>query len=256
MATKHIEVIGVTGMPEIAPGNELAMLILEACRRENLELVDGDVVVITQKIVSKAEGCVESLSNVDPSLIASTFARESGKDPRLVELALREAKRIVRMDRGVLITQTRHGFVCANSGVDASNVGSLDGATTLPREPDRSAERLRHELKDATGARIAVIISDTFGRPWREGVVNVAIGIAGLNPLNDYRGRTDADGRLLASTVIAVADELAGAAELVMGKLDRIPVAVVRGYSYASCNDGGNDGAASLVRDEARDLFR
>ncbi len=252
MANKHIEVIGVAGLPEIAPGNELAMLILEACRRGNLELVDSDVVVITQKIVSKAEGCIESLSNVDPSPIASTFARESGKDPRLVELALREAKRIVRMDRGVLITETRHGFVCANSGVDASNVGSPDAATSLPREPDRSAERLQCELQDATGARIAVIISDTFGRPWREGVVNVAIGIAGLNPLNDYRGRTDADGRSLASTVIAVADELAGAAELVMGKLDRIPVAVVRGYRYTP----GDDGAASLVRDEARDLFR
>ena len=243
-------------MPEITLGNELAVLILEACRRENLELVDGDVVVVTQKIVSKAEGCVELLSNVDPSLIAATFARESGKDPRLVELALREAKRIVRMDRGVLITQTRHGFVCANSGVDASNVGSPDAATTLPREPDRSAARLRRELQDATGARIAVIISDTFGRPWREGVVNVAIGIAGLNALNDYRGRSDPDGRSLESTVIAVADELAGAAELVMGKLDRIPVAVVRGYSYASGNGGGDEGAGPLVRDAAHDLFR
>lgn len=246
-------------MPEITPGDDLTVLILEACRRENLELVDGDVVIVTQKIVSKAEGCIESLSDVDPSSIASTFARESGKDPRLVELALREAKRIVRMDRGVLITETRHGFVCANSGVDASNVGSPDAATTLPREPDRSAQRLRRELQDATGARIAVIISDTFGRPWREGVVNVAIGIAGLNPLNDYRGRSDADGRSLASTVIAVADELAGAAELVMGKLDRIPVAVVSGFSYASRDDGddgGHEGARALVRDEAHDLFR
>lgn len=243
-------------MPEIAPGDDLAVLILEASRREKLELVDGDVIVITQKIVSKAEGCIESLSDVKPSSIASTFARESGKDPRLVELALREAKRIVRMDRGVLITETLHGFVCANSGVDASNVGSPDAATTLPREPDRSAQRLRRELQDATGARIAVILSDTFGRPWREGVANVAIGIAGLNPLNDYRGRSDADGRSLASTVIAVADELAGAAELVMGKLDRIPVAVVRGYRYTFLDDGRDEGARSLVRDEAHDLFR
>jgi len=242
----------MTGMPEITPGDELTPLILEGCRREKLELVDGDVVVITQKIVSKAEGCIQSLSDMEPSSIAITFARESNKDPRLVELALREARRIVRMDRGVLITETRHGFVCANSGVDASNVGSPDAATTLPREPDRSAERLRRELQDATGARIAVILSDTFGRPWREGVVNVAIGIAGLNPVNDYRGLSDADGRSLASTVIAVADELAGAAELVMGKLDRIPVAVVRGYAYTS----GDEGAGSLVRDEAHDLFR
>lgn len=239
-------------MPEITPGDELTPLILEGCRHEKLELLDGDVVVITQKIVSKAEGCIQSLSDMVPSSIATTFARESNKDPRLVELALREARRIVRMDRGVLITETRHGFVCANSGVDASNVGSPDAATTLPREPDRSAERLRRELQDATGARIAVILSDTFGRPWREGVVNVAIGIAGLNPVNDYRGRSDADGHSLASTVIAVADELAGAAELVMGKLDRIPVAVVRGYAYTS----GDEGAGSLVRDEAHDLFR
>ncbi len=252
MTNARIEVIGVTGMPEIAPGDELTLLILEGCRRDNLELVDGDVVVITQKIVSKAEGCIQSLSDMEPSSIAITFAQESDKDPRLVELALREARRIVRMDRGVLITQTRHGFVCANSGVDASNVGAPDAATTLPPEPDRSAERLRRELQDATGAFVAVILSDTFGRPWREGVVNVAIGIAGLNPLNDYRGQTDADGRSLASTVIAVADELAGAAELVMGKLDRIPVAIVRGYSYESSDAG----AAALVRDQAHDLFR
>ena len=251
-----MEVIGVTGLPEITPGDDLAMLTLEACRRENIELVDGDVVVITQKIVSKAEGCIVSLSSVDPSHIATTFAGKAGKDPRLIELALREAKRIVRMDHGVLITETRHGFVCANSGVDASNVGAPDAATTLPQQPDRSAEGLRRKLHDGAGARIAVIISDTFGRPWREGVVNVAIGIAGLNPVKDYRGRTDADGRSLASTVIAVADELAGAAELVMGKLDRIPVAVVRGYSYASGNDGGDEGAGPLVRDAAHDLFR
>jgi coenzyme F420-0:L-glutamate ligase/coenzyme F420-1:gamma-L-glutamate ligase len=252
VANARIEVMGVTGLPEITPGDELTPLILEGCRREHLELVDGDVVVVTQKIVSKAEGCIQSLSDMEPSSIATTFARESDKDPRLVELALREATRIVRMDRGVLITQTRHGFVCANSGVDASNVGSPDAATTLPREPDRSAERLRRELQEATGARLAVILSDTFGRPWREGVVNVAIGIAGLNPVNDYRGQTDADGRSLASTVIAVADELAGAAELVMGKLDRIPVAIVRGFSYES----GGEGAGALVRDQAHDLFR
>jgi len=158
----------------------------------------------------------------------------------------------VRMDRGVLITETRHGFVCANSGVDASNVGAPDAATTLPHEPDESAERLRRALHDATGAHIAVVISDTFGRAWREGVVNVAIGIAGLNPLNDYRGQTDAHGRSLASTIISVADELAGTAELVMGKLDRIPVAVVRGFAFTA----GNEGARSLVRNAAHDLFR
>ena len=252
MGSERIEVIGLTGLPEITSGDDLAELVLEACRRDGLQLVDGDVVVVTQKVVSKQEGCVVALSSVEPSHVAAAFATHADKDPRLVELALREAKRVVRMDRGVLITETRHGFVCANSGVDASNVGSPDAATTLPLEPDASAERLRRAIHGATGAGIAVIISDTFGRPWREGVVNVAIGIAGLNPLNDYRGQTDADGRSLASTVISVADELAGAAELVMGKLDRIPAAVVRGFEFTV----GDEGAGSLVRDAARDLFR
>lgn len=252
MASARIEVIGLTGIPEVASGDDLPELVVAACRRESVELVDGDVVVVTQKIVSKAEGAVVTLADVTPSHVATSFAEEFGKDPRLVELALREARRVVRMDRGVLITETRHGFVCANSGVDASNVGIPDAATILPREPDTSAEKLRRAIRDSTGARIAIVISDTFGRPWREGVVNVAIGIAGLNPLNDYRGRTDADGRSLASTIISVADELAGAAELVMGKLDRIPVAVVRGFAFTA----GDDGASSLVRDAAHDLFR
>lgn len=252
MGSARIEVVGITGLPEITPGNDLAQLILDGCRREDLKLVDGDVVVVTQKIVSKEEGAVVALDTMEPSRVAETFADETGKDPRLVELALREARRVVRMDRGVLITETRHGFVCANSGVDASNVGTPDAATTLPLEPDESAERLRRAIADASGARIAVIISDTFGRPWREGVVNVAIGIAGLNPLNDYRGQSDAEGRSLASTVISVADELAGAAELVMGKLDRIPVAVVKGFDFTV----GDEGASSLVREPARDLFR
>jgi coenzyme F420-0:L-glutamate ligase/coenzyme F420-1:gamma-L-glutamate ligase len=252
VASVRIEVVGITGLPEIHEGDDLPRLVLDGCHREGLELTDGDVVVITQKIVSKAEGCVVPLDTIDPSHVAASFASEAGKDPRLVELALREAKRVVRMDRGVLITETRHGFVCANSGVDASNVGTPDAATTLPLEPDRSAERIRRALEHETGARVAVVVSDTFGRPWREGVANVAIGIAGLNPLIDYRGRTDADGRSLAATVIAVADELAGAAELVMGKLDRIPVAIVRGYPFAP----GEQGAGALVRDEAHDLFR
>jgi coenzyme F420-0:L-glutamate ligase/coenzyme F420-1:gamma-L-glutamate ligase len=260
VATKRIELIGVTGLPEITPGDDLTRLFLDACRRENVSIVDGDVVVFTQKIVSKAEGCVVRLSDVEPSMLAHTIAERGeggskptcGKDPRLVELALREARRIVRMDHGVLITETRHGFVCANSGVDASNVGADDVATTLPRDPDSSAQRLRDAIGVATEKRVGVIISDTFGRPWREGVVNVAIGIAGLSALCDYRGQVDNDGRSLTSTVIAVADELAGAAELVMGKLERIPVAVVRGFDLVP----GADGARALVRDAARDLFR
>lgn len=260
MATKRIEVIGVAGLPEITPGDNLTRLFLDACRRESVSLIDDDVVVVTQKVVSKAEGRIVHLSDVEPSMLARNFAEGAGlesesssrKDPRLVELALRESRRIVRMDHGVLITETQHGFVCANSGVDASNVGIPDAATTLPSDPDRSAETLRAAIGEATGKRVAVIISDTFGRPWREGVVNVAIGIAGFNPLHDYRGQNDAEGRSLASTVIAEADELAGAAELVMGKLERIPVAVIRGFALAP----GGDGFAALVRDAAKDLFR
>ncbi len=256
MAAKRIEVIGVAGLPEVTPSDDLTTLFVDACGRENLTLVDGDVVVFTQKVVSKAEGCIVPLTDIEPSSLAAGFAgredAKAGKDPRLVELALRESHRIVRMDHGVLITETRHGFVCANSGVDASNVGVVDAATTLPSEPDRSAERLCTAISERTGKRVAVIISDTFGRPWREGVVNVAIGIAGMSALRDYRGQNDAEGRSLASTVIAVADELAAAAELVMGKLDRIPVAIVRGFAFAP----GGGGAAELVRDAAHDLFR
>lgn len=251
--------MGVAGVPEVVPGDDLARLFLDACQREDFSLADGDVIVFTQKVVSKAEGCIVPLSEVEPSTLARTFAEREdpqlNKDPRLVELALRESRRIVRMDHGVLITETRHGFVCANSGVDASNVGVPDAATVLPSEPDRSARQLRVSIGEATGKRVAVVISDTFGRPWREGVVNVAIGIAGLNPVHDYRGQADAEGRSLASTVIAVADELAGAAELVMGKLDRIPVAVVRGFDLVA-DDIGDNGAGVLVRDAKHDLFR
>lgn len=256
MAAKRIEIIGVAGLPEIQPNDDVAKLFLTACAQENVALASGDVVVFTQKVVSKAEGRIVPLSDIEPSRLAQNFAQgddaKVSKDPRLVELALRESRRIVRMDHGVLITETHHGFVCANSGVDASNVGAADAATTLPTDPDQSAQRLRTELLAATGQEVAVIISDTFGRPWREGVVNVAIGIAGMNALHDYRGQNDAEGRSLASTVIADADELAGAAELVMGKLDRTPVAIIRGFEAAV----GDSGAASLVRDAAHDLFR
>ena len=252
MTNRRIEIIGLRGIPEIARGADLAALILEACRGEELTIIDGDVFIVTQKIVSKAEGCTVRLADVEPSRLARSLAKASNKDPRVVEVALGEARRVVRMDRGILITETRHGFVCANSGVDASNVAIPDAVSTLPDAPDKSAERLRRAIEQASGKKVAVLISDTFGRPWREGVVDVAIGVAGMGPLIDYRGRTDQQGRSLATTVVAVADELTAAAELVMGKMDAVPVALVRGYPLPA----GDGGAAALVRRAERDLFR
>ena len=252
LVSHPIEICGLASLPEIRDGDDLPALILGACREVGHAPEDGDIFVVTQKIVSKAEGQIIDLRDVTPSSLAEGFAKIANKDARVVEVALREASRIVKMDQGVLITETRHGFVCANSGVDASNVGSRDTVTTLPRDPDASAQRLREELEAQTGHRLAVIVSDTFGRPWREGVTNIAIGISGMRALVDYRGSVDPQGRSLATTVIAVADELASAAELVMGKLDEIPVAVIRGYAFQP----GDDGAKPLLRTRERDLFR
>lgn len=244
--------MGLPGLPEIRPGDDLAELALDACDREGIAPEDGDIFVFTQKIVSKSEGRIVSLGGVEPSELARRFALDSGRDPRLVELVLRESRRVVRMDRGVLVTETRHGLVCANSGVDASNVEEDDAVCLLPEDPDRSAEALRSALAGRTEKRLAVLVTDTFGRPWREGQVNVAIGIAGMSPLIDHRGQLDPQGRTLRVSEIAVADEIAGAAELVMGKLDRVPVAVVRGYPF----EPAGSGMKPLLRDPAQDLFR
>ena len=243
----------IEGMPEVTPGDDLGALIVEAVAAQRTPLQDADVLVVTQKVVSKAEGRVVDLRSVTPSALAADFARRWEKDARVVEVALSESVRVVRMDNGVLITETRHGFVCANSGVDGSNVGRAgeDAVTLLPEDPDGSARRIRDRVR-AAGAEVAVIVSDTFGRPWREGAGNVAIGVAGIEPLWDYRGRKDTDGRELHSTVIAVADELAAAAELVTNKLDRVPAAIVRGYAYTP----GESGIAPVIRERAKDLFR
>jgi coenzyme F420-0:L-glutamate ligase/coenzyme F420-1:gamma-L-glutamate ligase len=250
--SSEIRVIGVAGMPEVRPGDDLAALILEAAGRQGIDIATGDVLVVTQKVVSKAEGRLVRLDSIEPSEFARRVAEDTGKDARHVEVVLGESRRIVRMDRGVLITETRHGFVCANAGVDASNTGGPDLLALLPAEPDRSAEGLRGAIEERTGARVAVIISDTFGRPWREGTDQVAIGVAGLLPLKDYAGQKDDYGYELRVTQVAVADELAGAAELVTGKLERIPVAVIRGYRY----ERGSATARDLIRDRERDLFR
>lgn len=245
------EVIGVEGLPEVRPGDDVGRLILEAAGRQGTPLGTGDLLVVGQKIVSKAEGRLVQLSEVTPSAVAASLAAGLGRDPRLVEVILRESRRVVRMDRGVLVTETHHGWVCANAGVDQSNV-DVDTVALLPEDPDRSARALRETIRAHTGAEVAVIVADTFGRPWREGLTNVAIGVAGLAPLRSYLGERDPAGRELQATILAVADELASAAEPVMGKLDRIPAAIVRGLALPVSDEG----AKPLLRDPARDLFR
>jgi coenzyme F420-0:L-glutamate ligase / coenzyme F420-1:gamma-L-glutamate ligase len=247
----RLEVFGIRGLPELRPGDDLARLAMAAGAVQDTPFRPGDVVVLSQKAVSKAEGRLVRLDDVTPSALALEVGRAHKKDPRLIEVILRESRRIVRMDRGVLITETRHGQICANAGVDQSNVG-LGWASLLPENPDDSARAFAERVRAEQGVEIAVIVADTFGRPWREGLVNVAIGVAGLRALQTYLGVPDAFGYTLQATILAVADELAAAAELVMGKLDQVPVAVVRGYRY----EPGRGSARELLRDPNMDLFR
>lgn len=249
-----LRIIPVLGIGEIPPGTDLGVLIYRALEKQHLSLQSGDVLVITQKIVSKAEGRVVELTEIQPSPFAESIARAHNKDARHIEVVLRESKRVVRMDHGVLICETPHGFICANAGVDESNVNGEQQLTLLPIAPDHSAQTLRSRLIQLAenDLDLAVIISDTWGRPWRNGQVNMAIGVAGMESLADYRGQRDPYGYELHASVIAVADELASAAELVMGKVERIPVALIRGYSY---NAAPGDGR-TLIRDSATDMFR
>ena len=254
-AVPAVQVIGLTGIPEIEAGDQLADIIVAAAKRQGTPLDTGDILVVTQKVVSKAEGRVVDLRDVTPSPFACQIAEESGRDARLVELVLRESRAIVRMDtgRGIMITETQHGFVCANAGIDSSNVAGDDYVSLLPEYPDESARRIRNGVLAASGgASVAIIISDTFGRAWREGHVNFAIGVAGMHAFQDYRGTPDAFGMTLKVTTIAVADELAAAAELVTAKAINVPVAIVRGYRSPE----GPDGTESLIRNPDRDLFR
>lgn len=248
---KRLEIFAVSGFPEVQEGADIASLFLTAAKKSRLVLEDNDVVVIKQKIVSKAEGRLVRLRDVKPRAQASRFAHKQGKDPRLVELILQEASRVVRVGHGVIITQTKHGLVCANSGVDESNV--REGyAALLPVDPDASARRIRRKLEKATGKKVAVIVTDTFGRPWRKGQTDVAIGCSGIEPLYSYRGRTDRYGYELRVTEPAVVDELAGAAELATGKLTGIPAAVIRGATFTR----GVKGARSIAIEKEKDLFR
>jgi len=246
-----VSIYPVPGLPEISRGAALERLIVDGLTRRGLSLEAGDVVVVTQKIVSKAEGRTRSLGDVRPSARATEIGHRIGFDPRHVEVILGESVRVVREAPRVLITETRHGFVCANAGVDRSNTGGQELVVLLPEHPDESAGRLREGLKEITGAMVGVVISDSFGRPWREGQVNVAIGAAGVMALRDYRGDNDPAGYQLQGTELGVVDELASAAELVMGKLDRVPVALIRGAQVA-----GEGTVRSLLRNPATDLFR
>jgi coenzyme F420-0:L-glutamate ligase/coenzyme F420-1:gamma-L-glutamate ligase len=251
MSAPRYEVIGIEGLPEVRAGDDLARLVVEAAVAQRTPPRSGDVVVVSQKVVSKAEGRLVRLADVTPSPAAVSMAAVVERDPRLVEVILRESRRIVRMDRGLLIAETHHGWVCANAGVDQSNV-DRDAVALLPEDPDRSARRLRERMRELAGVEVAVIVADTFGRPWREGLTNVAIGVSGVAPLVSYLGHRDPAGRELQASVLAVADEIAGAAELVMGKLARIPVALVRGLGVPF----GEHDSKALRRDPARDRFR
>jgi coenzyme F420-0:L-glutamate ligase/coenzyme F420-1:gamma-L-glutamate ligase len=229
-------VVTVPGLPEIVPGDDLPARIADAVAAATLDepLRDDDVLVVTQKIVSKAEGALVDLTTIEPRAEAIEFAERFDRDPRQVEVVLQQARRIVRMANGVIITETPHGFVCANGGIDASNVGPASGSvvTLLPADPDRSADAIRAAIHARTGQDVPVIVSDSFGRPWRFGIVDVAIGVSGLVPLDDLRGQPDADGRIMKSTVRAVADELASAAELALGKSAGQPLALIRGAAF------------------------
>jgi coenzyme F420-0:L-glutamate ligase/coenzyme F420-1:gamma-L-glutamate ligase len=251
-----VEVLALEGIPEIVPGDDLAGAILAAlvATPGALPLRDDDILVVTQKVVSKAEGAIVDLTTVTPRPEAVEFAKRWDRDPRQLEIVLREATRVVRMEHGVLITVTPHGFVCANGGVDASNVGPASGSivTLLPKDPDASAAGIRAAVRQRHGRDVPVIVSDSFGRPWRWGIVDVAIGISGLAPLEDLRGTPDHDGRVMRSTIRAVADEIASAAELGFGKIGGRPVALVRGATFTRAEGSIRE----ALMPESFDLFR
>lgn len=253
-AAAELRIIGIDGIPEVHPGDDLHRIIGDAIEASGYGLHDDDVLVVTHKIVSKAEGRLIDLNSVEPSPFARKWARDFDKDARQVEVVLSESKRIVRMDRGVLIAETRHGFICANAGVDQSNV-SPDMVCLLPLDPDASARGIRIALTERLGLKTGpgIVISDSFGRPWRAGIVNVAVGVSGLAPLADYRGMFDSAGYEMHVSVLAVADELAGAAELVMNKLDARPVVLIRGYQPPTAAPHGS--GRDMVLDPARNLF-
>ncbi len=248
----ELRIFGLNGVPDVQPDMDLPALIFAAAETSAFTFAPGDILLVTSKIVSKAEGLLIDLATVEPSMLAQEYARTWGKDPRQIEVILRESRRIVRMDKGVLLCETYHGFVCANAGVDASNVAGAEMVCVLPRDPDASARRIAAALAARLGFAVPVVITDSFGRAWRMGIVNIAIGAAGLETLIDYRGQHDPYGYLMSASILAVGDELASAGELVMGKVDARPLAVIRGYAWTPSDAG----AFPLIMPPERDLFR
>ncbi len=247
-----IQIIPIKVSGDVRRPDELDSIVLKAVKQNRQEIRDGDILVIAQKVVSKAEGRTVSLANVKPSKDAVRMAKEHGKDPRVMELILKESAQVLRAQNGIIVSETKHGFVCANAGVDQSNIRG-DAAVLLPVDPDRSASQLRDAIKKKAGREAAIIITDTFGRPFRNGQTNMAIGVAGINPIRSYIGSRDMYGRKLRVTEIAVADEMASAAELAMGKADGVPVAIVRGYKFEKA---AKSSTRPLIRPKERDLFR
>ena len=249
----EVRIIGIGGMPELNPGDDLPALMMDAADAQNTPIQEADILVVTQKIISKVEGKVMSIEEVEASPFALTITEGHRRDPRHTEMILREARRIVRMERGVIIAETKHGFFCANAGIDASNIPGDKTIALLPDDSDASARNIRDAVQTRLGINIAVIVSDTFGRPWRNGAANCAIGVAGIDPLLDYVGSLDAYGNILHTTQIAIADELAAAAELVTGKALGIPVSIIRGYQFQPTE---NANIQRLLRNNEKDLFR
>lgn len=254
-SVKKIEIIPIPLSRDIKPHDPIDLLILKAIEATQKKLVDNDILVIAHKIISKAEGRIMNLRDITPSSRSNKISKENGKDARIIEIILSESKEMVRLSSGIIITETRHGFICANAGVDQSNVqDSSENALLLPVDADKSARKIRQFFKKRTGKQIAVIITDTFGRPFREGQTNVAIGVAGMEPIKSYIGLADMYGKQMRVTEIAVADEIASAAELAMGKSARIPTVIIRGYNYQRAEKGSQ--ISKLIRPKKQDLFR
>lgn len=247
-----LQIIGLDGVPDVQPGMDLLTLVQTAMQVSDFTFAPGDILVVTSKIVSKAEGCLIDLDTITPSDLATRYAQAWDKDPRQIEVILRESRRIVRMDKGILLSETHHGFVCANAAVDASNVAGSNTVCVLPPDPDASAARLGAALQAHLGYPVPILITDSFGRAWRFGIVNVAIGAWGLDTVIDYRGQYDPYGYLMSASILAIGDELASAAELVMGKVAARPLAVIRGYAWTASEAG----ARPLILPPERDMFR
>ena len=247
-----ITIIPIFGLPEVKPRDNLVKMVIDGAFKQDVTIEDRDIFVFAQKIVSKSEGRIVKINDVSPSPFAVETGKLLDKDPRIVEIILGESRRIVKMDRGRLIVENTNGIVSANAGVDISNVSGGDEATLLPKDPDESAKRFAEGFKKELGVDVAVIITDTVGRPWRDGLVQIAIGCYGISPLKDYRGKKDSKGYDLRATALAVADEISSAAGLVMGKTEGVPVAVVRGYEY----EKSTEGTKRLLRNPENDLFR